>query len=73
MSPERRAEVVELLVGHQWALDSYTEIEPMCVCGEVPERGTFPLDRWMASHQIDMLVEAGFEPFRPIDVVPSGP
>ena len=73
MSPERRAEAFELLVGHQWALDSYTEIAPMCVCGEAPEKEALLLERWMTNHQIDALVEAGFELFRPIDVVPSSP
>lgn len=68
MSPERRAEVVAVLEKHQWGTDW-----DACLCLAVRSVPVGRADAWMAEHQLDMLVKAGFEPFRPIDVVPSGP
>lgn len=67
MSPERRAEVVAVLEKHQFV---YTG-SATCLCGRA--FGWREPELRMAEHQLDMLVKAGFEPFRPIDVVPSGP
>ena len=69
MSPERRAEVVELLAQHQHEYRG-------CSCGK-----KWPLtlllvsaqDLWLAEHQVDVLAEAGIEPFKVDAVVPSTP
>lgn len=70
MSPGRRAEAVVPLSSHQWHLD-----ENECTCGATPPPGAYgdELHDWLAGHQVDALVAAGFELFRPNDVVPSGP
>ena len=64
MSPGRQAEVVEALVGHQYDIeyDACWSIEGPCGW-----RGGGP--RGHAQHQLDALIAAGFELFRPIDVV----
>lgn len=69
MSPERRAEIVAVLAAHQWDDAGWS---PRCLCLEEP--GLHDDEQtWISEHQVDALVEAGFEPFRPIDVVPSSP
>jgi hypothetical protein len=67
MSPERRAEVALVLSDHQWEHQGCKCKEP-CTASFVVEQ-----DAWIAMHQLDMLVAAGFELFRPNAVVPSEP